>query len=86
MSGLLCSKSPARNALSPSTDPVDRSTFRVMITSVCPTARIARIEAFSARFRSEPVSMKRGSIAAVTAISSARRRRSRARGRAGPTR
>ena len=69
--GLLDSRSPAMNALSPTTEPTDRSTLRVMITSVWPTARIAKIDALSARLRSEAVSMKRGSRIAVTAISSA---------------
>ena len=71
MPGCLDSRSPARNALSPSTEPIDRSTLRVMITSVWPTARIAKIDALSARLRSELVSMKRGSRIAVTVISSA---------------
>jgi hypothetical protein len=45
--------------------------LRVTSTSVCPAARIAKIDALSARLRSESVSMKRGSRIAVTAISSA---------------
>ena len=49
------------NAVSPTTEPTDRSTLRVMITSVWPTARIAKIDALSARLRSDAVSMKRGS-------------------------
>ena len=56
------------NAASPSTEPWDRSTLRVMITSVCPAARIAKIDALTASVRSESASMKRGSSAAVTAI------------------
>ena len=59
------------NAVSPTTEPTDRSTLRVMITSVWPTARIAKIDALSARLRSEAVSTKRGSRMPVTAISSA---------------
>ena len=39
------------NALSPSTEPTDRSTLRVMITSVWPAARIAKIDALTARVR-----------------------------------
>ena len=47
------SRSPAMNAASPSTEPTDRSTLRVMITSVWPAARIAKIDALRARLRSE---------------------------------
>ena len=60
------------NAVSPSTEPTERSTLRVMITSVWPAARIAKIEALSARLRSESVSMKRGSRIAVTTMSRTR--------------
>ena len=41
-----------------------------MITSVWPAARIAKIDALSARLRSESASRKRGSRIAVTAMSS----------------
>ena len=61
MPGWLESRSPAKNALSPRTEPTERSTLRVMSTSVWPAARIAKIDALSARLRSESVSMKRGS-------------------------
>ena len=57
------------NAASPSTEPTDRSTLRVMITSVWPAARIAKIDAFSARLRSESALTKRGSMIAVTTMS-----------------
>src|SRR6185503_17892250 len=65
------SRSPAMNAASPSTEPTDRSTLRVMITSVWPAARMAKIAAFSARLRSESAVTKRGSMIAVTSMSSA---------------
>ena len=65
------SRSPAMNAASPSTEPTDRSTLRVMITSVWPAARMAKIAAFSARLRSESAATKRGSMIAVTSMSSA---------------
>ena len=59
------------NAARPSTEPTDRSTLRVISTSVWPAARIAKIDALSARLRSEAASRKRGSRIAVTTISSA---------------
>src|SRR4051794_10073765 len=57
------------NAASPSTEPTERSTLRVMITSVWPAARIAKIAAFSARLRSESALTKRGSMTAVKTMS-----------------
>src|SRR3954469_14643997 len=95
MPGCWESRSPARKAVSPTTEPTDRSTLRVMITSVWPTARSAKIDALSARLRSDAVSTKRGSRMPVTAISSAsattmpssrmrKRRSTKRRGRAPP--
>src|SRR4051812_16737867 len=62
------SRSPAKYALRPSTEPTERSTLRVTSTSVCPAARMAKIDALRARLRSEAASRNRGSRMPVTTI------------------
>src|SRR3954447_15288418 len=62
------SRSPAKYALRPSTEPTERSTLRVISTSVWPAARITKIDALSARLRSEAASRNRGSRMPVTTI------------------
>ncbi len=59
------------NAARPSTEPTERSTLRVISTSVWPAARIAKIDALSARLRRLAASRNRGSRIPVTRISNA---------------
>ena len=49
ISGMAAKMEPVPKATSPSIDPTDRSMFRVMISRVCPTARIITMVAFSSR-------------------------------------
>ena len=49
---------PAKYADSPSTEPTDRSTLRVMMTTVWPTARTSSSDGVSSRSR-QPVLLKR---------------------------
>src|SRR5665647_1945250 len=76
MPGWSMNRRPVRYAVSPRTDPTDRSTLRVMITTASPTASSSKIEGVRSRSRQLfPLKKKLGVLTVAAAMTTTRTKR-----------